>query len=227
MGPITLYDILQDIVLTLSTTHSNIRPLPTALDPDARLVDLDLNGDTLPAILSELKARLDGRGVHVFGVTGPQAIPSLTMKPFLKALITSIDNTVPDPIVVYVDDEDENIFIFKRHFGKHIRLVTFTDPEEAFGFIRKESEVRLVITDEVMPALSGTALCNAIHRIKPFLKFVLLTGNPSGDGDLMYRSLRNSKFHDFISKPLNIEKHGQEYLDIILSLVHGEAPISD
>jgi hypothetical protein len=34
---------------------------------------------------------------------------------------------------------------------------------------------------------------------------ILVTGNPQGDDELMYNSLRHGKFHDFISKPLDLE----------------------
>jgi CheY-like chemotaxis protein len=225
MGILTLYDILQDIVSILSEGNPEYRNLPTELEPDALIFDLGLNSENLPAILGELKIRLEGRDVNILASIPEPDLKSLTLKRFLKLLQESIVTAVLAPIVVYVDDEEENIFVFKRYFGKALRLVTFTDPESAFDFIRKESAVALVITDQVMPKLNGTALCNAIRRTKPFLKFILLTGNPAGDSDLMYSSLRHGKFHDFISKPLDLQKRGPEYLEMIQSLLKG--PESD
>ncbi|MDQ2999754.1 MAG: response regulator [Fibrobacterota bacterium] len=222
MGPISLYDILQDITRGLSETHSFIRPLPTVLESKARIVDLGLNADSLPLILQELRIRLAGREINILASLGKETVYSLSLKPFLKALQESVDAAAHTPIVVYVDDEEENIFIFKRYFGKHIRLETFTDPEKAFEYIRGESAVRLVITDEVMPALTGTALCNAIRRTKPHLKFIMLTGNPSGEKDLMINSLKAGKFHDFINKPIDLERRGGEYVAMILALLHAE-----
>ena len=39
-------------------------------------------------------------------------------------------------MVVYVDDEEENLFIFKRRFGKDFPIKTFSDPHEALSFIK-------------------------------------------------------------------------------------------
>jgi CheY-like chemotaxis protein len=223
MGLVTLYDILRDIVYNLSLTSPEYKPLPTELEPEARLSDLGLSGASLPIVLKVLKARLDGRDVNVLATLAPDEIRSLTLKPFLKAVQASIATAVQRPIIVYVDDEEENIFIFKRYFGKHLRLETFTDPEQAFAFIRAEDSVRLVVTDEVMPGLTGNALCSAIRRHKPYLKFILMTGNPDSDQDLLYHSLRHGRFHDVILKPLDLEKKGGEYLSMMRSLAEGEA----
>ncbi|MEO7425251.1 MAG: response regulator [Fibrobacteria bacterium] len=223
MGLVTLYDILKDIVFNLSIGDAKFRPLPTELESDARLADLGLDPDTLPIVLSVLKSRLDGRDVNVLAGRDPEALRCWTLRPFLKALKESIAASVHAPITVYVDDEEENIFVFKRFFGKHLRLVTFTDPERAFAFIRSEDAVTLVVTDESMPGLTGNALCNAIRRHKPYLKFVLITGNPAEDRDLLYNSLRHGRFHDVILKPMDLQRHGQKYLEMMLSLANGSA----
>jgi len=221
MGLITLYDILKDIVLILAIGDPKFKPLPTELEPDARLADLGLDGETLPIVLGVLKSRLDGRDVNVLAGQDPEIVRSWTLKPFLKSLKESIAAVVNAPITVYVDDEEENIFIFKRFFGKQLRLETFTDPEQAFAYIRSENAVRLVVTDESMPGLTGNSLCSAIRRIKPYLKFVLITGNPAGDQELIYNSLRHGRFHDVILKPIDLQGHGQEYLEMMLSLANG------
>ncbi len=223
MGLVSLYDILGDIVLNLSLTDPRFKPLPTEMEPDARLADLGLDGDSLPIVLGVLKSRLDGRDVNVLAGREPEALRAWTLKPFLKTLKESITAAVNAPITVYVDDEEENIFIFKRFFGKHLRLETFTDPEQAFAFIRGNDAVTLVVTDESMPGLTGNALCNAIRRYKPYMKFVLITGNPAGDQDLVYNSLRHGRFHDVILKPVDLERRGQEYLEMMRSLANGSA----
>ena len=222
MGEGTLFDILRDISLTFSLTNPKFKPMPMENTPHTSILDFGLNPDTLPEILNELKLRLDGRDVNVIHNLGADAVYALTLREFLKAIQKNILAYAESPIVVYVDDEEENIFIFKRYFGKSFKLKTFTDPEEAFGFIRSESTVRLVITDEVMPGLTGNALCNAIRRFKPYLKFILLTGNPSGDDNLMYKSLKQGRFHDFINKPLNLEAQGAEYTKMIRNLIEAE-----
>jgi DNA-binding NtrC family response regulator len=123
-------------------------------------------------------------------------------------------------MVVYVDDEEENLFIFKRKFGKKLNLNTFSDPIKALEFIQNSEDVRLVITDEVMPKMSGNELCDRVHLTKPLLRFVLITGNPNSDGDLMYRALRKNRFYEFINKPVDFDTKGDEYLGMIQGLLN-------
>jgi hypothetical protein len=54
------------------------------------------------------------------------------------------------------------------------------------------------------------------------LKFILITGNPNSDDDLMYRSLRNSRFYDFINKPVDLEGKGEEYLKLFQDILKSE-----
>jgi hypothetical protein len=54
------------------------------------------------------------------------------------------------------------------------------------------------------------------------MKFILITGNPNSDDDLMYRSLRKSRFYEFINKPIDLEKKGDEYLKMFQDIVNSE-----
>jgi len=124
-------------------------------------------------------------------------------------------------IAVYVDDEEENIFIFKRRFGSKLDLVTFLDSREALDFVKRTPDVKVVITDESMPHLSGTALSGEIRKLKPNMRFIMITGNPLDDKDLRYNALVSNKFYDFINKPLDLEGQGETYLQIFKRAMSG------
>ena len=220
MGIVTIYDVLRSIVECLSRGNHAFPPLPDAFDPEASIRSLGLDQRTLPPILEELRVRLEGRDVRLD--LSPEDFATLRLKPLILKIHAKIKNPAQHPVVVYVDDEEENLFVFKRWFGKELNLATFTSSPAALAYIRSEASVGLVITDEVMPELSGNALCTAVHRFKPFLKFILITGNPNQDQDLLYNSLRYNRFYEFLSKPLDFQKQGKEYLALIKSLVHGE-----
>ncbi|MEO6096485.1 MAG: response regulator [Fibrobacteria bacterium] len=222
MGIQTLYDIIRDIVDHLAKSNPGFTRLPTELEPEASLAHLGLDMVTLPVILEELKLRLDGREVRLSHLT-PSDFNSLSLKQLLKQVQEKIRAPANCTIVVYVDDEEENLFVFKRKFGKDLNLKTFTDSLEALEFIRMESRVALVITDEVMPKLGGNALCSEVRKVKPFLKFILITGNPNNDQDLMYNSLRNNRFYEFLNKPLDLEGKSSEYLIMIRTMIDGGA----
>ena len=122
--------------------------------------------------------------------------------------------------VVYVDDEEQNTFVFNRQFGDKYNLKLFHKPLEAHDYIKNNEKVAVVITDQSMPNMSGLELANNVWVTCPYIQFIMITGNPENDDQLMYKSLKGRKFYDFISKPLNFEKNFNEYDNIIRNCIH-------
>jgi CheY-like chemotaxis protein len=215
----SLYGILRDITSTLAEKDPSFQALPKDMDEGMLLNEAGLDIITLPDVAAELKNRLGGRDLGLNRLMNPSDVNAMSIGSFLKHIQSMLTNRNKQPLVVYVDDEEENLFIFTRKFGKRLNLKTFTDPTEALAFIKAEESVSLVITDEVMPKLSGNQLCDEVHKSKPSMKFVLITGNPNSDEDLMYKSLRKNRFYEFINKPVDFEKRGDEYLNLIQGLL--------
>lgn len=214
-----IYEVVRNIVTSDTSFGETSANLPSKLDRSVPLSDLGLDVVTLPDLIHELKRRLDGKDLGLDDLLGPEEMNTATLGILVDRIASSFKPDSADPIVVYVDDEEENLFIFKRKFGKRLNLKTFSDSREAAEFIIANGDVRLVITDEVMPNLSGNELCDLVHKSKPFMKFILITGNPNSDGDLMYKSLRKNRFFEFINKPLDLEGKGDEYFGTIASLI--------
>lgn len=213
------YRILQEIVDGLVARGDLARKLPDDLKHEETLEQLGIDLVAFTDIAEEFTRRFEGRNFHFKNFMVPDEFYYLTLGTFLDAVIQPSPSKSKNPIVVYVDDEEENLFIFKRRLAGSLNLKTFTDPLQALDFIRKNSDVALVITDEVMPGMSGNQLCDEVKKTQPNMKFILITGNPNGDEDLMYRSLRQSRFYEFLNKPLDFDRKGAEYLKTIKSLI--------
>ncbi len=216
METTTLYGIIREIVAGLSFKDPSYRGLPEKLDEGMALDDLGLDITTLPEVVAELEDRLGGKDLKLRDLLNPTDLNTMSLGDLLKQIKLSLASRKKNPVVVYVDDEEENIFVFKRKFGKRINLKTFTSPIDALAFIKASDDVALVITDEVMPKLSGNELCDEVQKAKPLMRFILITGNPNSDEDLMYRSLRSNRFYDFINKPVDFEGKGEKYLEMFL-----------
>lgn len=214
-----IYEVVRNILVSDTSFGEASATLPSKLDRNMPLSDLGLDVVTLPDLIHELKRRLDGKDLGLDDLLGPEEMNTATLGILVDRVTASFKPDSADPIVVYVDDEEENLFIFKRKYGKRLNLKTYSDSREAAEFIIENGDVRLVITDEVMPNLSGNELCDLVHKSKPFMKFILITGNPNSDGDLMYKSLRKNRFFEFINKPLDLEGKGEEYFGTIASLI--------
>lgn len=213
------YQILREIVHSMQLKGEQVGTLPPQAEPNAFLESSGIDLVSFSDILEELKQRFQGKDFNLGQFLVPDEFHYLTVGKLLSQLTSQSPSAMRSLEVVYVDDEEENLFIFKRKFGKELNLKTFTDPVEALDHIRTHPEVGLVITDEVMPRLSGNDLCDEVRKTKPNMKFVLITGNPNQDDDLMYRSLRQNRFYEFINKPMDLEKHGGKYLAMIKSLL--------
>lgn len=213
-----LYRILHSISLELSASDDTFNPLPAVPDWNASLEDLQIDLITGQDYFRMLETRIPTKRFR--GV--PNLVEKLQMFRNLGQLCDHILREGFEKSgnfeVVYVDDEQENLFIFKRKFGKRLNLKTFENPKEALDYIVRTPTVALVITDEVMPGLSGNELCDEVHKAKPNMKFVLITGNPNNDGDLMYKSLRKNRFYEFINKPVDFDGKGEEYFALIQGL---------
>jgi hypothetical protein len=149
-----LYVLLKESVDSFAKRDGYFKTLPDTPDFDLPLNDAGLDIVTLPEIAEDLKARLGGRNLGLDAVLDPQGVNAMTIGQLLDLIGSALAPKRKDPIVVYVDDEEENLFIFNRKFGKRLNLKTFTEPFKALDYIRGEENVALVITDEVMPLMS-------------------------------------------------------------------------
>jgi putative nucleotidyltransferase with HDIG domain len=105
------------------------------------------------------------------------------------------------PRLIVVDDD----YIVRETIGEALRLggydVTIAESgEEALDLLRTEN-YHLVLTDLVMPGMSGTELCQQISAMLPHLPVVLITGH--GNVDVARESL-DVGAADFVSKPVNL-----------------------
>ena len=214
-----LYEIMRASVTQLQKDNDDLKLLDEAINRSATIADYGFDIVSFGEFTRDLEIRLDGRKLHMESFFIPETFYSVTVGDLIDHITKQISTGVQNPTIVYVDDEEENLFIFKRKFGKDFNLKVFGDPRDALEYINADPDVRLVITDEVMPAMRGNELCDQVHKAKPFIKFILITGNPEGDNNLMYQSLRGNRFYDFIQKPVDFDGKRDQYLKMIKALL--------
>jgi CheY-like chemotaxis protein len=212
--------VVQDVFLSLQSRGAIMRDFSSPPNESQLVSDFGLDLVAFSDFKDELENRLGGRDLDLTRFLIPEEFNTLTLRALLAHIQSKSNLVLPQPLIVYVDDEEENLFVFRGKYGKRFNLKTFTDPLAALEFIRTDSNVVLVITDEVMPNLSGNMLCDEVQKVKPAIKFILITGNPNNDHDLLYNSLRKNRFYEFISKPVDFEKKGEEYFQMIQGILH-------
>ena len=78
--------------------------------------------------------------------------------------------------ILCVDDEDLPRTLRKLVLEKEgYRVITATSGEEALGLLERE-DIRLVLTDQLMPRMTGTELTKLVKSTRPFMPVILISG---------------------------------------------------
>ena len=81
------------------------------------------------------------------------------------------------------------------------RVVTASNAEQALGLSATElEEVRVLITDVIMPGMNGRALARKLKENKPDLKVLFLSGYAA---DITGSELSNDQPGEFLQKPFS------------------------
>lgn len=80
-------------------------------------------------------------------------------------------------------------------------VTAFTSSHEAFNrFVYSPDDFDLLITDQMMPGLTGVELCRGVQRIRAGFPVVLCTGYSHGVNERNYREFGLSHY---LTKPIN------------------------
>lgn len=100
--------------------------------------------------------------------------------------------------VLYVDDEPQNLVSFKANFKKIFNVSLAESAEEAFSIINS-SKIDVVITDHMMPSVSGADLLERLKIEKPQIGRILITG--CNDINIVIEAINRCEVFRFLTKP--------------------------
>ena len=83
--------------------------------------------------------------------------------------------------VLYVDDEDINLFLFRSTFYQKFEVHTASGGEEALEVLDNEPNVKWVISDMKMPKMNGLEFIKIARERHSGIKFYLLSGFQKSD----------------------------------------------
>ena len=103
--------------------------------------------------------------------------------------------------ILLVDDERDLVLLGEEMLASlGFEPVGFDNGTAALGAFRADPHrFDLVLTDEVMPAMTGTELARAMHQICPDLPIVLMTGYA---GPVPIDRIGDSGIREVVRKPL-------------------------
>ena len=90
--------------------------------------------------------------------------------------------------ILVIDDDNMILMILKQTLTKAgYRVFTVTSGEEGIALLAT-SQVDLVLTDYMMPGMSGIEVLNIIKQNQPLLPIIILTGH--GDVALTIKAIQ-------------------------------------
>ena len=105
--------------------------------------------------------------------------------------------------LLYVDDEKQNLFLFKSLFGHLYRVFTATSGKEALSTLAEHS-IQVLFADQRMPEMNGIQLLERITGQYPDIIRILVTGY--SDIDVAIDAINRGSVYRYISKPWNNEE---------------------
>ncbi len=106
--------------------------------------------------------------------------------------------------ILYIDDEPLNIMLFSINFKKQFNVITGTSGLEGLDLLKKNPEIKSVISDMKMPGMNGIEFISKAKEFSPNTNYYILTGydiTPEIQSALKTRLIRQ-----YFSKPVNFKE---------------------
>jgi DNA-binding NtrC family response regulator len=101
--------------------------------------------------------------------------------------------------VLFVDDVPAITSALKRRLRQEpFRMLEARSAHDALDVVAREP-VDVIVSDEVMPGMSGTELLRHLYRTRPDIVGIVLTGQPSVDAAV--RAINEGHVYRFLTKP--------------------------
>jgi len=111
--------------------------------------------------------------------------------------------------VLYVDDEENNLFSFKAVFRVKYQVYNAISGDEALKILG-EKPIEIIITDQRMPNMTGVEFLEKVIEKFPDPMRLLLTGY--ADMNAVVDAVNKGKIFHYLSKPWN-----EDELDITIN----------
>jgi response regulator RpfG family c-di-GMP phosphodiesterase len=105
--------------------------------------------------------------------------------------------------ILYVDDEENNLFSFKAAFRIKYQVLTAISGDKALEILATK-QVHLIITDQRMPEMTGVEFLEKVIEKYPDPIRILLTGY--ADMGAVVDAVNKGKIFHYITKPWNEEE---------------------
>ena len=101
--------------------------------------------------------------------------------------------------ILYVDDEEDNLLVFRSAFRRLFNIYTATSGDEGIEIL-KTTPIGVIITDQRMPGMTGVQFVKTIPDEPENIKMIL-TG--FSDVSAIIEAINTGKVYRYVAKPWN------------------------
>jgi len=100
--------------------------------------------------------------------------------------------------ILYVDDEEGNLNVFRVSFGYEYRISLAKSAQEAIQIV-KNNDIHLIITDQRMPEMTGVQMLQVIVKDYPNVVSIIMTGY--SDISAIKDAINECQIFRYLNKP--------------------------
>ena len=117
--------------------------------------------------------------------------------------------------ILYVDDEPQNLFLFRSFFEQEYTVHTAESGSEALRILG-ESDIQVLLADQRMPGINGIQLLETVAKEYPETVRVLVTGY--SDIDVVIGAINRGAVYRYLGKPWDVYELRRKNQTLIASL---------
>lgn len=105
---------------------------------------------------------------------------------------------LPNPNILYLDDEEDNLTVFKSTFRQKYNVITATTAQAAMSLLQ-QVQVGVVLSDFRLKETTGIDFLKSVSELYPNTVRILISAY--GEKETVIRSINEAKVFSFITKP--------------------------
>ncbi|MGD2036162.1 MAG: response regulator [Bacteroidales bacterium] len=118
------------------------------------------------------------------------------------------------PVILYIDDEESNLRIFRNSFRRDFRIYTANSARAGIELLH-ETDIDVIITDQRMPGKTGLELLKDIHDLFPDIPpHRLMVSGYAAPKDI-HSAFEDYGLFRFISKPWEADELRKIIFEVI------------
>jgi len=122
-------------------------------------------------------------------------------------------------VLLYVDDEENNLISFKATFRLKYKVLTAINGEDALKIL-SGTPVHIIVTDQRMPNMTGVEFLEKVLEKYPDPMRILLTGY--ADMTAVVEAVNKGKIYHYLTKPWSEKELGETIDSAYKAYLDGE-----